>query len=86
MTGLRAVQLGDLQQLARIDEIGVIHLWICLDDLAGAHLILYGQLPHGVAGNDLVGKRGSGDGEQASRQNSCGQHNTRLFHSNTSQK
>lgn len=88
IAGNSVVQLGDLEHLARIDQVGIADLGICLDDLAGANLILDRQLPHGVAGDDGMGEGGGarGDGEQTSRQDGGGKQHMHFFHNNTSQK
>ena len=52
----RPRDLRDIENFARIDQIRVFNLRIGGDDLAHANLILHGQLPHGIAGDDRVGK------------------------------
>ena len=62
--GYRIVELGDAQHLAGVDKVRVADLWVGLNDLAGAHLVFRGDLPHGIAFCNGVGEAGGMGGCQ----------------------
>ena len=65
--------LGDGQDLAGVDEVGILYLGIGGDDLAGAHPVFHRQLPHGVARSHGMAESGGGrgDGEGSGQQGGC---------------
>ena len=79
------INLRNSKNLSRVDQIGVGHLWIGVNNFAGANLILHGQLPHCVPACDGMGKTGGRDGGD----DRCGHEKRRkggddLFHEKTS--
>ena len=65
---------GEGEDLAGVDEVGVLYLGIGGDDLAGAHLVSDRQLPHGVARGHGVAEAGGscGDSEGSGQQGGRG--------------
>ena len=64
------VKLRDIQTFTGVDEIGICHLGVGGDDLAGAYLVADRQLPHGVTGDHRMGQGVGAGGEEGAAQHS----------------
>ena len=84
IAGDRGIQLGNAQDLSWINQVRVADLGVSLDDFAGTHLIVRGDLPHGIAFDNGVGETGGigGRSQHGTGQSSGDEKRLEFFHRN----